>query len=86
MKNIEYLMKALANRRRIEIIGYVYKNKKATVGVLAEHLKLSFKSTSKHMSVLKSAEIVDGEQISLSIFYFLNKPIHPIVMFLISNS
>ncbi len=79
-------MKALANHRRIMIIRYVYKNKNATVGNLAEHLKLSFKSTSKHLGVLKSAEILDGEQKGLSVLYTISEPIHPIIKFLVSNS
>jgi len=83
MKNIEQLMKALANRRRIEIVRYIYKNKKITVGEIAQHIKLSFKSTSRHLTILKSAEIIEGEQISLSVFYSLREPVHPIVKILI---
>ena len=86
MKKLERFIKALANHRRIAIIRYVYKNKKATVGNLAEHIKLSFKSTSKHLGILKSAEILDGEQTGLSVFYTMSEPVHPIVKFLITNS
>ncbi len=86
MKKFERFMKALANRRRMEIVKYLSLHKKCTVGVLAAQIKLSFKSTSKHLSVLKSSDIVDGEQVGLSMFYSLSEPIHPITKFIISNS
>ena len=85
MRKLERLMKALANRRRMEIIRYLFQHKKSTVGILSEHLKLSFKSTSKHLGSLKSTEIIDGEQSGLSIYYSLSEPIHPIVKLIISN-
>ncbi len=70
----EKVLKALANRRRLKIIKYVARNGRATVSELAEHLNLSFKSTSKHIAVLKNADVVDSEQISLSRFYTLTRP------------
>ncbi|MEK7128433.1 MAG: metalloregulator ArsR/SmtB family transcription factor [Patescibacteria group bacterium] len=69
MKDYERILKALANRRRLQIIKYLKAEKQATVTDIAEHIKLSFKSTSKHLSVLLSAGILDKEQISLSMFY-----------------
>ena len=69
MKEYEKILKALANRRRLQTIKYLKAEKQATVTDIAEHLKLSFKSTSKHLAVLFSAGIVDKEQISLSMFY-----------------
>lgn len=69
MKDYEKILKALANRRRLQIIKYLKDKKLATVTSIAEHLKLSFKSTSKHLAVLFGAGIVDKEQKSLSMFY-----------------
>ena len=69
MKEYEKILKALANRRRLQIIKYLKDKKTATVTAIAEHIKLSFKSTSKHLTVLFSAGIVDKEQKSLSMFY-----------------
>jgi DNA-binding transcriptional ArsR family regulator len=86
MKKFERFMKALANRRRMEIVKYLFSHKKCTVGILAEQIKLSFKSTSKHLGVLKSSDIVDGEQVGLSMFYSLSEPVHPITKLIISNS
>ena len=75
MKQYEKILKALANKRRLEIIKYLKSNKKSTVGDLATHLKLSFKSTSKHLAILLSAEIVDKEQLNLfAIYSLVSKP------------
>ena len=40
IKRQEKLLKALANKRRLKILQYVKKNKEATVGELAEYLKM----------------------------------------------
>ena len=69
IKNIEKILKVLANRRRLAIIKYLKKVKEAKVGDIAEEIKLSFKATSKHLSLLFSADIVDKEQRSLQIWY-----------------
>ena len=75
MKEYEKTLKALANRRRLQIIKYLKDKKTATVTEIAEHIKLSFKSTSKHLAILFSAGIVDKEQKSLSMFYSIIEPL-----------
>lgn len=70
-KQSEKILKALANRRRLEIIQYLKKEKEATVGDIAAQIKLSFKSTSRHLAVLFAADLVEKEQRSLSAFYSL---------------
>ena len=59
MKNYEKILKALANRRRLEIIRYLKQKRNANVGDIATHLKLSFKSTSRHLAVFYSAAIFE---------------------------
>lgn len=80
----EKIIKALANRRRIVILKYLDKNNKASVTDLSGHLHLSFKSTSKHLAVLKNADIVASDQVSLVCFYSLAYPLNPIVKQLLS--
>ena len=75
MKEYEKTLKALANRRRLQIIKYLKDKKQGTVTEIAGHIKLSFKSTSKHLAVLFSAGILDKEQKSLSMFYFVVEPL-----------
>ena len=74
IKRQEKILKALANKRRLKILEYVRKNKEATVGELAEYLKISFPATSKHLGLLFSADILDREQKSLLVYYRLSDP------------
>lgn len=79
-KDFERSMKALANRRRLAILRFLKngngKEKKkeieASVGDIAEEIRLSFKATSKHLGILSAAGIVDREQRSLQMFYHLS--------------
>ena len=75
MKDTEKLLKALANRRRLAIVKYLNKNSKASVGGVAREIKLSFKATSKHLGLLRAADIVDREQVNLQMFYSLSRPL-----------
>jgi DNA-binding transcriptional ArsR family regulator len=71
-KDLEKILKALANKRRLTIIQYLKKKRSATVSSVASEIKLSFKSTSKHLNILFSADIVDREQKKLQKFYSLS--------------
>jgi len=81
----EKLLKALANRRRLKTLAYLRKNGKASVGELSDYLKLSFKSTSKHLLALKVADLVESEQVGLTRFYFLVQPLDPLVKLLLAS-
>lgn len=71
MKDLEKSLKALANRRRLAILKYLKRTGEAPVGEIAEHIHLSFKSTSKHLGILAACDIVEREQRSLLMFYRL---------------
>jgi len=71
MKELERLLKAFANRRRLAIIKYLKSRQEASVGDIAAAIKLSFRATSKHLNLLATADIVEREQRSLQIFYRL---------------
>ncbi len=76
MKPYEKVLKALANHRRLEIVKFIkYKNQVA-VGVISSHIKLSFKSTSKHLLILYAAGILEKNQSNLSVFYSIS-PVLP---------
>jgi len=85
IKNVERILKALANRRRLAIVMYLKRERIAKVGAIADNIKLSFKATSKHLAVLYSADIVEREQKGLEMMYTLSPSLSPIVK-LISNS
>ena len=76
-KELERIMKALANRRRLAIIKYLKIEKEASVGDIAGEILLSFKATSKHLGVLSAASIIDREQRSLQMFYCLARDMPP---------
>lgn len=69
---LERTLKALANRRRLAIIVHLKQEKSASVGDIAEAINLSFKATSKHLSILLHTDIVEKEQRSLLVFYKLS--------------
>ena len=58
-KELEKVLKALANRRRLAIVTVLKRSSHMPVGDIAEKIKLSFKATSKHLSILASAELID---------------------------
>ena len=66
---LEKLLKALANRRRLAILNVLRDMKEANVSDVADAIKLSFTSTSKHLTLLERAGFVEKEQRSLNIFY-----------------
>lgn len=76
-KELERVFKALANKRRLAILIFLKKKKKANVGEIAEAIKLSFRSTSKHLSMLISAGILEKEQLGLFSFYFIPNDLDP---------
>ncbi len=77
---MERILKAAANRRRFTILAYLKKEKEATVGSIAEHIHLSFKSTSRHLAILFAADLVDRTQRSSEVFYRLSDIVHPTVI------
>jgi len=79
MKEIEKILKALANRRRLSIIKYLNKAGSASVGDIADEISLSFKATSKHLGIMRSADILERDQVNLTMIYSLNKSISPIL-------
>ncbi len=72
-KEKERILKALANRRRLAIVSLFQKEKEKSVGEIAESIKLSFRATSKHLSILVNADILEKEQRGLQMFYSLDK-------------
>ena len=79
-KKLERILKATANRRRFNILAHLKKEKELTVGEISEHLNLSFKSTSRHLSVLLAADLVEKTQRSSEVFYRLGDNLRPTVL------
>ncbi len=68
---LERLLKAFANRRRLAIVRYLKKEKEASVGDIAEAIRLSLKATSKHLDILAASGVLERDQMSLQMFYSL---------------
>lgn len=75
-KELEKVLKALANRRRLAILRFITKEKQVNVGRMSDELKLSFKSTSKHLAVLVAAGVLEKEQHSSQMFFYLSPTMH----------
>ena len=78
-QQMERILKAMANRRRLNILQLLKKDKEATVINLARQIKLSYKSTSRHLAVLRSTNIVEREQRLNEAYYRIAKPHHEIL-------
>ena len=72
-KEFEKIFKALANRRRLEIITFIKRKEEAPVGEIAHAIKLSFRSTSRHLAILFGADILEREQRTVQVFYRITK-------------
>lgn len=77
-KKLEKLFKAIANKRRLMILAFLKKEGEASVGVIARHLDISFKATSKHIGILYSAGLIDRQQKGLEMYYWVVVKRHPI--------
>jgi DNA-binding transcriptional ArsR family regulator len=84
MRKLEKALKALANRRRLAILKYLKENKEAPVAEIAHEIDLSFKATSKHLSILSSIDIVEREQRGLQMFYRFSGDQDPATKYIIS--
>ncbi len=71
-KSLEKTLKVLANRRRLKILQLLRNKEEFSVGSIAESINLSYKSTSRHLAILYSAEFVDREQRSSEVYYRLS--------------
>ncbi len=83
-RELEKQLKALANRRRLAILKYLKRRREANVSEIAGVINLSFKSTSRHLNTLAALDIVEREQRSLQMFYFISKNNIPVVKHILS--
>ena len=66
---LERQLKVLANRRRLAILNILRKRKNVNVSDVAEVIKLSLTSTSRHLNMLERMGFVEKEQKSLNVYY-----------------
>ncbi len=61
-KELEKILKAVASKRRIEILRFIRAKREISVGDIAEEVRISIKAASKHLRVLYIAGFVEREQ------------------------
>ena len=74
MKAAEKILKALANRKRLEALAFLNKTKTASVGEVAKAIKTSIKSTSKHLLILHNADFLEKKRVHGLTIYSLGNP------------
>lgn len=79
MSGLETVLKAVANKRRLRILGLLKKSREIHVSGISRGIGLSFRSTSRHLRLLAAAGLVETEQRSNVVFYRLTRPMHRIV-------
>lgn len=85
MKQLERILKGLANKRRLAIIKLLARSKELPVASIAEHIRLSFTSTSKHLSILHHLDIIERRQESLTVYYRLSDSLPAVAKLLLST-
>ena len=83
-KELERVLRALGNKRRLALVRLLKKNRETNVTVLAEAISLSFRSTSRHLVILFAAGVVDRRQQSTEVHYFLAVKKHPVLELILS--
>lgn len=68
---IERILKPLANRRRLAILNFLRKRKEASVGDIAESIHLSLTATSRRLTMLERAGLLEKDQRSLNVYYHI---------------
>ena len=84
MKQFEKRLKAVANRRRLTIIKFLKETGGASVGDISREIRMSFRTTSKHLGVLSATDIIDKEQRGRRVLYFLSKYQEPVIKSILS--
>ena len=80
---LEKILKAVANKRRLNILKLLTKNREMNVAEISEGIHLSFKSTSRHLAILSSLNLVSKTQKQLFVYYRLSQANLPLVKFIL---
>jgi len=73
MKIAENLLKSVANKKRLVILQLLFYEGEKPVSEIAQRIKLSFKSTSKHLLRLERAGFITRRQKSFWGYYSINE-------------
>lgn len=71
MRKMVKIFKALGNERRLKIIKILSRRRFLSVSQIADDLRLSVRSTSKHLLILEAEGLVSRRQRRSKVFYSL---------------
>ena len=71
--DLERVLKAAANRRRLALLQRMAHGDTLNVSELSRHIGLSYRATSQHLRILDRAGLLTREQTRLEVFYGLRK-------------
>lgn len=81
---IQNTLKALADPTRREILNMLKKGS-LSAGEISEHFDMSFAAVSRHLSVLKEADLIRDERDGKYIYYTLNASVLEEIMLWITD-
>jgi DNA-binding transcriptional ArsR family regulator len=73
---VSAILKALANKRRLTILSFLKEKREASVSEIARHIRLSVRSTSRHLGRMDTVEILEKNQRGLFVFYKISFRMH----------
>lgn len=82
---LEKQLKALANRRRLFIVKFLTESPAASVGEIADCLDLSIRSTSHHLAVLRTANVLETKKSGSLVYYLINPELSKLVRTVVSQ-
>ena len=72
MNDLVRLFKAVANKRRLEILRLLITEGEKNVSEVCEHLGISYVSASRHLLQLERVGLLKNRQQSLWVYYSIN--------------
>ncbi|MGC9049183.1 MAG: ArsR/SmtB family transcription factor [Patescibacteria group bacterium] len=75
MKQLTKIFRSLGNDRRLEILKILLSEKELSVIDISEKIKLSFRSTSKHLLKLENIGVLKRRETGRYTFYSVNEKI-----------
>ena len=84
IRELEKILKVLANRRRLAILRYLKKEKVASVAEIAGEINLTFKATSNHLRRLAALDLLEREQRGYQGMYRIVKDQKPVAQYILS--
>lgn len=81
---LQKTLKALADSTRREILSLL-KNSKLSAGEIAEHFDITAAAISRHLSILKEADLIQDTREGKYIFYELNASVLEEILLWISE-